>query len=217
MTSPTDETRPQPPSSAEPDAAAVGSRRSRFFTRGSVLAGTMMLVAAAVMAPATLASWNNDSSSAVGTLTAGELAVAASGTPVWTETTPNITPRNITPAGRLISPGDTFEAKYDYTVSGAGDNLAAAFKVSPSGTQSLPSGVTAQYTVTAGSTTTARTNLNATSAAVRLPSLPSTVTVRLYLTYSATAAQNSSTTNTLVNLNDIKLTADQVRTGGGFQ
>ena len=42
-------------------------------------------------------------------------------------------------------------------------------------------------------------------------------TVRLYLTYSATATQNSSTTNTLVNLNDIKLTADQVRTGGGFQ
>ena len=216
MTSPTDETRPQSPSSAEPDAAAVGSRRRRFLTRGSVAAGTLMLVAAGVMAPATLASWNNNSSVSAGIITAGELKVAATGTPVWTETTPNITPRTITPAGRLISPGDTFEAKYDYAVTGAGDNLAATFKVSPVGTQSLPAGVTAQYTVTAGTTTTPRTNLNATSSAVRLPSVPSTATVRIYLVYSATATQNSSATNTLVNLNDIKLTVDQVRSEGGF-
>lgn len=216
MTSPTAPKSSPGPALTEPDSPTetTAPRRHR---RRSVIAGGLVLAAAALMLPGTQATWSAAATKAVGTIASGYLGIVESGTGTWTETTPGLTPAPVTLTNRLITPGDSFEGVHTYTVTSDGDNLAARFSMNWTTPKTAVTGVDTAYTVSVGTTTTARTPVGTATAPIDLPKGNSTVTVRLYVSMPATAGQNETPTQSLAGLGAIRVQAEQVRTGGGFQ
>lgn len=216
MTSPTAPTSSQGPAPSEPDTPTAEHAAPRRRRR-SLIAGAAVLTAAALMIPGTYATWSTAATKAVGTIASGHLGITESGTGTWTETTPGLTPATVALTNRLITPGDSFEGVHTYNVTSDGDNVAAVFSMNWATAPVARANLKTEYTVTVGSTTTARIPVGTATPAMPLPKGNSTVTVRVYVDYSPTTGQNETGTQYLANLGAITVHADQVRTGEGFQ
>jgi alternate signal-mediated exported protein len=82
----------------------------------------------------TFAMWNQSTTANVGTVAAGTLTIANSGTPSWKNISADVpaAAQNITNiASYKIVPGDTLEMTQTFTVAASGDNLKATLAYDP--------------------------------------------------------------------------------------
>lgn len=97
----------------------------------------------------TFALWSADVPLLGGTITNGDLDVAAIGTLSWQDVSADRTPRAITLADWRMVPGDTLEGTQGLDVVLVGDNLVADLALTDTGS-TLPAGVTVEYDVVVG-------------------------------------------------------------------
>lgn len=97
----------------------------------------------------TFALWTASDSVAGGTITNGELDVAAIDAISWADVSADRAdaPHAITLATWQMVPGDTIEGTQDIDVALDGDNLVAELTLRNAGTDALPDGVTVEYDV----------------------------------------------------------------------
>jgi len=144
--------------------------------RGLVAAGTGAALAASLFSTGTFALWQDSVTMDGGTITAGNLDVAALGTTTWKDVSSDTEPTGGTVINDInayrIVPGDTIQKSQDLDVALEGDNMTATLGLSNAaltgilgdgtaqdvdetetgGTQDVQStkGVTITYTVTKG-------------------------------------------------------------------
>lgn len=96
-----------------------------------VVAGTLAAAAAGALffLPGTTALWSDAVTVGGGTITAGNLDVAALGDTTWQDVSVPGTPENIDLATFVTVPGDVLQSSRDLDVALEGDNMAAEFNV----------------------------------------------------------------------------------------
>lgn len=116
----------------------------------------------------TFALWSADAPLAGGTITNGDLDVAAIGTLAWRDVSADRTPQDITLADWRMVPGDTLQGTQGLDVVLVGDNLVADLALTDTGS-TLPTGVAVEYDVVVGGTVLATAPLGQ-SASIELQS-----------------------------------------------
>ncbi|MFC8192799.1 alternate-type signal peptide domain-containing protein [Cellulomonas sp. NPDC057328] len=113
----------------------------------------------------TFALWTASDSVAGGTITNGQLDVAALGDISWEDVSADRGdgPHDITLTSWQMVPGDTIEGTQDIDVALDGDNLVAELTLLNTGTEELAEGVSVQYDVVQGTTVLATAALGATA------------------------------------------------------
>ncbi|HLT83411.1 MAG TPA: alternate-type signal peptide domain-containing protein [Phototrophicaceae bacterium] len=124
-------------------------RRGRRRRSPGPLVAAAALLAGAVGAGGTVALWSSDGSSPMGVVTAGDLDIDLVGSPVWRETSADVTgtPRAIEPADFLARPGDTVTLAQDFRTELQGDNMLGRITVDWEQPPALAVGVSATYSV----------------------------------------------------------------------
>jgi alternate signal-mediated exported protein len=155
-------------------------------------AGIVLLLGGA----GSFALWNANATVAASSVSAGNLALAADTTGVWTDITNPSTPKVIDPATYRIVPGNVLQYKSALTVTATGDSLAADLTYNPlsiSGDAALKAAVTTKLDVTStDASITAGTAAN--TFTVKPSTAASKVNVVLTVTFpsSATTGQNGT-------------------------
>lgn len=111
--------------------------------------------AALLLTGGTYALWNDSAEAPGGTITAGNLEVAAVGEAAWTDQSADRTDQGhvIDLTAFKIVPGDTIAGSFGFDLGLQGDNMVASLSVTGQGlTGDLADGLEATYTVKQGTT-----------------------------------------------------------------
>jgi len=237
------------PRDARPDVLdhASGRTSQKGTTMNKKTKGILAGVAgiALLTGGATFATWSDSASQNGGTITSGNLDVAAVGTPAWYDVSADRTDgANLTGAlagynGHAIDstwrivPGDTAVAAFGFAVALQGDNLAANIDLSDVDAL-VGAGATVDYKVldASGADVTPATGtivrLRAADAATDLGGAAVTrtaltgtettadVTVVVSVTFPGSTANRTNVQTQVADLTDVSVGLSQVRTGAGF-
>lgn len=183
------------------------------------------LAAGAAVGGGTFALWSPADTADGGTITAGDLDVEAEST-VWRETSEDVAaaPRVIDPDEFLVRPGDTVTAEFPVTVTLEGENMRAEIGAEWAGPPEVPAGVTGTYQLRdddgdmVGEALDLEQDGTLLDAAEPSAGLETSYTLHVALDFSGLDDRfgEGSPTQT-VDLDELQVTVDQIRSGGDFE
>lgn len=161
-------------------------------------AGTTLLLGGA----GTFALWNSTSSVQAGTVNAGTLALATSGSGVWSNVT-NTPAKTIDPATFKIVPGNTITYSQPLTINATGDDLSATLSYNAAAVTGTLTGLTSSLAVTSSSS-----NVTVSGSTITVTQAAAPATVNVVLTVSLPAGATSGQSG-VANFNALTFTLQQ--------